>query len=70
MLPMVVAGGLHFLYVLAWMPQNKLVACIKTDWCSSIYADGTDAISAYSIADRPGLAPGLIGGLHSYKRAF
>ncbi len=70
MLPMVVAGGLciGFLLLLVSKRLKSRVRWQRRDadwWWFSLCADGagTGRLYAFSIADRPGLTPGLIGGM-------
>ncbi len=68
MLPMVVAGGCvsRFLLLLVSKRLKSRLRCSGADadwWWFSLCADGagTAGYIAFSIADRPGLTPGLIG---------
>ncbi len=69
MIPFIVAGGI--LFSLAVMLNPEGAATPETDWLAGLAQIGLGGLSlfvsvlggyiAYSIADKPGLAPGMIG---------
>lgn len=79
MLPMVVAGGLLIALSLCFglnaaEQAGSLPAILKQIGAAAftLMVPMLSGYIAYSIADRPGLAPGLIGDYwqHSYKQVF
>ena len=70
MLPVVVAGGLlialSFVFgIQAAQGEGSLADGPDAEWPGGLRADGPRAgrLVAFSIADRPGLTPGLCGGM-------